>query len=199
MRCLKLDGEMYGECSAGKLGNACGTGSDCAMGLVCFPSRHEDFLWKVGGRCTTEPTGKTCTNDDAECNGGTCVGGYCSAGHKGNACIEDRQCAFGVCTNFGLEALAYCSNGELGAWCKADTDCTKGRCTFLTTDDFFGFCSDGSKGSPCRRDGDCTGSCGAAPVGSIDVRCRRFGEVCGVHKEGICDADFHCQYRRCDP
>jgi hypothetical protein len=196
MHCSKATGVAFGECTTGALGEACDDTNSCTQGLSCFPSRPDDSIYKVAGRCVTAPAGKTCMYD-ADCGAGFCAGGYCSSGVRGAACIEDTQCTFGVCTNYAIDALAYCTTGELGAWCKEDEDCTKGRCTFKGGQDYFGLCSDAAEGNWCIRDDDCAGRPCIAPESSIDVRCFRLGQVCGIHKEGICGPDQWCVYGRC--
>lgn len=177
--------------SAGSIGSACGTDTDCNDGLTCLTN----FVF---GYCSAE-----CVSD-AECgDDGRCVDQGGGVLRCMDACESNRQCRFayscadpdgggGVCDlDQGTTAVRNPAGAEDGAPCVNDISCKGGVC--ITGEDFpEGYCSTrdcgvvgcASETSTCvqlQRESFCFAPCGVSTDCREGYSCTALetgGQVC---------------------
>ena len=119
-------------------GAACDDGNECTMSAC------------ANGVCDSTPVqdGTSCTQHPFAGSEGTCVEGRCTvACDTGEDCIDDNECAVGVC-NGGTCDSTPVQNGtlcSLGPFIETEGNCVEGQCTRPC-----GFTED------CIDDSDCT-------------------------------------------
>ncbi|MFZ5443031.1 MAG: hypothetical protein ACOZQL_23695 [Myxococcota bacterium] len=139
----------------GGLSQACCTGQQCNLNLVCQrgvcaqPMTDAGVCGGAGQACCAN---QTCAGSGLMCNGTTCVSNGIDAGTDagtplrltGEACSQDRECADGVCLQFGFNG-GYCTKActtpggpggcVAGSWCAVNpsgvgpTNVCLSRCT----------------------------------------------------------------------
>jgi hypothetical protein len=112
----------------------CQTNADCPNGEVCLFGSCLDIGGNTGGNTggtTGGGIGGNCSSD-ADCNGGTCLFGFCLPGNGGGTtggtsgdpgfCFADNQCDSGeICAS--LQCVPDPNGGGIGGFCFNDAQC----------------------------------------------------------------------------
>jgi hypothetical protein len=178
--------------SAGAIGDACTTQTDCIHGFcsssVCasctadtdcgsgnFCSTLATATFGSSSTCSTGSNNDVCGAGD-DCDSTYCGTDYCTTGSVGNACNAVGDCTSGFCVG------STCSSGADGQACVAGTDCTSGFCVGST-------CSSGADGQACVAGTDCTSGFCAGSVCTDGA----IGTTCDTGENGDCSSGY------CDP
>jgi hypothetical protein len=179
------------------------TGYICSANAECCSAICDDYTGLCIGSCLAY--GVACAESADCCAGLTCVGNVCLT-NNGGPCLDDPECASGVCDEYtGLcigSCLAFgshcaetndCCSGltcvgsvcltQDGAPCADDPECASGIC-----DEYTGLCIGSclALNSQCAESGDCCTGLACA------------GNVCLTSDGGICTDDPQCVSGLCD-
>jgi hypothetical protein len=168
-------------------------------GKICAPATCRDAATNgtesapdCGGSCGADCIKGAVCSSGADCQSGTCTGGFCAGIADAAACTLSGACASGVCTagacaaplcndavKNGAETDLDCGGATCGATCTAgklcggNTDCAANRCegSLCRT------CADGVQ-SGAETGADCGGPCGATCLA---------GQACGSNSDCASD------------
>ena len=154
------------------------TGTPCTANNQCVSGICDDYTGICAGACLDLCV--NCASSADCCAGLQCVNFQCLA-NDGTACIEDSDCASGLCDEYTGFCIGSCLTAHTG--CFEAGDC----CAGLTC---FGSVCLGADGTPCAANGDCVSNF-CEPYTRTCVTCVADGSACAANLEccsGICDA-----------